>query len=420
MAEHFAAQRDHYPEVLAPVGDFERLTYAVNYGADAVYLGGTAFGMRASSANFDFDTMKKAVEYAHARDVKVYLTCNTLPLNSEVEQLSDYLKSARDAGVDAVIVADVGVLMEAKRVIPEVDIHISTQTGIVNYLTANELYKMGAKRVVLARELPLEDIRRIRDKTPPELEIEAFVHGAMCMSFSGRCLLSNYMIGRDANRGECAQPCRWGYHLVEEKRPGQYFPIYEDEKGSYILNAKDMCMIEHLDKVIDAGVTSLKIEGRAKSFYYVAVITNAYRQAVDLYRKDPQHFVLPSWLEEETRKVSHRQYSTGFYFGRPEQGQYYENAGYVRQWDVVAVVDKTEGDTLYCTQRNKFSLGETVEIICPHSTVEDHPLSYTVTSITDEQGNPRESANNAMMKLTMPAKGLVLEAGSIIRRAAEQ
>ena len=281
MAEHFAAQRDHYPEVLAPVGDFERLTYAVNYGADAVYLGGTAFGMRASSANFDFDTMKKAVEYAHARDVKVYLTCNTLPLNSEVEQLSDYLKSARDAGVDAVIVADIGVLMEAKRVIPEVDIHISTQTGIVNYL-----YKMGAKRVVLARELPLEDIRRIRDKTPPELEIEAFVHGAMCMSFSGRCLLSNYMIGRDANRGECAQPCRWGYHLVEEKRPGQYFPIYEDEKGSYILNAKDMCMIEHLDKVIDAGVTSLKIEGRAKSFYYVAVITNAYRQAVDLYRKD--------------------------------------------------------------------------------------------------------------------------------------
>ena len=420
MAEHFAAQRDHYPEVLAPVGDFERLTYAVNYGADAVYLGGTAFGMRASSANFDFDTMKKAVEYAHARDVKVYLTCNTLPLNSEVEQLSDYLKSARDAGVDAVIVADIGVLMEAKRVIPEVDIHISTQTGIVNYLTANELYKMGAKRVVLARELPLEDIRRIRDKTPPELEIEAFVHGAMCMSFSGRCLLSNYMIGRDANRGQCAQPCRWKYYLSEETRPGQLYEIGENENGSYILNAKDMCMIEHLDKVIDAGVTSLKIEGRAKSFYYVAVITNAYRQAVDLYRKDPQHFVLPSWLEEETRKVSHRQYSTGFYFGRPEQGQYYENAGYVRQWDVVAVVDKTEGDILYCTQRNKFSLGETVEIICPHSTVEDRPLSYTVTSITDEQGNPRESANNAMMKLTMPAKGLVLEAGSIIRRAAEQ
>lgn len=409
----------HYPEVLAPVGDYERLTYAVNYGADAVYLGGTAFGMRAASAKFDFDTMKKAVEYAHARDVKVYLTCNTLPLNSEVDQLADYLRNAQTAGVDAVIVADIGVLMEAKRVIPDMDIHISTQTGIVNYLTANELYNLGAKRVVLARELPLEEIKRIRDKTPPELEIETFVHGAMCMSFSGRCLLSNYMVGRDANRGECAQPCRWGYYLMEEKRPGQYFPIFEDEKGSYILNAKDMCMIEYIDKVIDAGVTSLKIEGRAKSFYYVAVVTNAYRQAVDLYKKDPKNFKLPSWIEEETRKVSHRQYSTGFYFGRPEEGQYYENGGYVRQWDVVAVVDKTEGDVLYCTQRNKFSVGEEVEIIRPFATLEDRPVTYQVTEITDELGNKRESANNAMMKFTMPAKGLNLPQGSIIRRAAE-
>ena len=408
-----------YPEVLAPVGDYERLTYAVNYGADAVYLGGTAFGMRAASAKFDFDTMKKAVEYAHARDVKVYLTCNTLPLNSEVDQLADYLRNAQTAGVDAVIVADIGVLMEAKRVIPDMDIHISTQTGIVNYLTANELYKLGAKRVVLARELPLEEIKRIRDKTPPELEIETFVHGAMCMSFSGRCLLSNYRVGRDANRGECAQPCRWGYYLMEEKRPGQYFPIFEDEKGSYILNAKDMCMIEYIDKVIDAGVTSLKIEGRAKSFYYVAVVTNAYRQAVDLYKKDPKNFKLPSWIEEETRKVSHRQYSTGFYFGRPEEGQYYENGGYVRQWDVVAVVDKTEGDVLYCTQRNKFSVGEEVEIIRPFATLEDRPVTYQVTEITDELGNKRESANNAMMKFTMPAKGLNLPQGSIIRRAAE-
>ncbi len=420
MADNNAVwTKAHYPEVLAPVGDFERLTFAVNYGADAVYLGGTAFGMRAASANFDFDTMKKAVEYAHVRDVKVYLTCNTLPLNSEVEQLPDYLRAAQAAGVDAVIVADIGVLMEAKRVIPEVDVHISTQTGIVNYLTATELYKMGAKRVVLARELPLEEIKRIRDKTPPELEIETFVHGAMCMSFSGRCLLSNYMIGRDANRGECAQPCRWGYYLMEEKRPGQYFPIYEDEKGSYILNAKDLCMIEYIDKVIEAGVTSLKIEGRAKSFYYVAVVTNAYRQAVDLYKKDPAHFQLPAWIEEETRKVSHRQYSTGFYFGRPEQGQYYENGGYVRQWDVVAVVDKTENDILYCTQRNKFSLGETVEILCPGGTPEQQPISYTVTAITDAEGNARQTANNAMMKLTMPAKGLRLPAGAIIRRAAE-
>ena len=408
------------PELLAPAGDLERLRYAVNYGADAVYCGLPEFGMRSAPANFTPEQLAEGVIYAHARGRKVYLTMNTLPTNEEADRLPEAIKAAAAAGVDAFIVADLGVLEACKQFAPEIDVHMSTQTGITNWAAARAAYNMGAKRVVLAREMSLQDIATLRDKTPPELEIEAFVHGAMCMSISGRCLLSNYMAGRDANRGQCAQPCRWKYYLSEETRPGQLYEIGENENGSYILNAKDMCMIEHLDKVIDAGVTSLKIEGRAKSFYYVAVITNAYRQAVDLYRKDPQHFVLPSWLEEETRKVSHRQYSTGFYFGRPEQGQYYENAGYVRQWDVVAVVDKTEGDILYCTQRNKFSLGETVEIICPHSTVEDRPLSYTVTSITDEQGNPRESANNAMMKLTMPAKGLVLEAGSIIRRAAEQ
>ena len=408
------------PELLAPAGDAERLRYAINYGADAVYCGLPEFGMRSAPANFTPEQLTESVIYAHARGRKVYLTMNTLPTNEEADRLPEAIKEAAKAGVDAFIVADLGVLDACKTFAPDIDVHLSTQTGITNWAAARAAYKMGAKRVVLAREMTLQDIAILRDKTPPELEIEAFVHGAMCMSVSGRCLLSNYMAGRDANRGQCAQPCRWKYYLSEETRPGQLYEIGENENGSYILNAKDMCMIEHLDKVIDAGVTSLKIEGRAKSFYYVAVITNAYRQAVDLYRKDPQHFVLPSWLEEETRKVSHRQYSTGFYFGRPEQGQYYENAGYVRQWDVVAVVDKTEGDTLYCTQRNKFSLGETVEIICPHSTVEDRPLSYTVTSITDEQGNPRESANNAMMKLTMPAKGLVLEAGSIIRRAAEQ
>ena len=231
-------------EVLAPVGDMERLKYAIDYGADAVYLGGTAFGMRAVSANFDYDTLKLAVAQAHQRGVKVYLTCNTLPTNTEVEYLEQYLKDMEETGIDAIIVADIGVLMTAKRVVPDLEVHISTQTGIVNYVTATELYKMGAKRVVLARELDLENIKRIRDKVPSECDIEAFVHGAMCMSFSGRCLISNYMLGRDANRGECAQPCRWSYHLVEEKRPGQYFPIMEDERGSYILNAKDMCMIE--------------------------------------------------------------------------------------------------------------------------------------------------------------------------------
>lgn len=399
------------PEILAPVGDFERLGYAIHFGADAVYLGGTAFGMRAASANFDFDTLKKSCQMAHEKGVKVYLTCNTLPTNKEIPLLAQYLRDARDCGIDALIVADIGVLMEAKRVVPEVEVHISTQTGVVNYLTARELFYMGAKRVVLARELSFEDICTIRENTPPELEIETFVHGAMCMSFSGRCLLSNYILGRDANRGECAQPCRWGYHLMEEKRPGQYFPIYEDEKGTYILNAKDLCMIEHIDKLAQCGITSLKIEGRAKSFYYVAVVTNAYRQALDLYWKDPEHYQLPAWLEEETRKVSHRQYSTGFYFGRPENGQYYENGGYVRQWDVVAVVDGWKDGQLYCTQRNKFVKGDVLEVLSPG----EKPYPLTVEAIFDEAGCPQEAASHAMMKLSMPWEKAI-PAGSILRR----
>ena len=393
MAEHFAAQRDHYPEVLAPVGDFERLTYAVNYGADAVYLGGTAFGMRASSANFDFDTMKKAVEYAHARDVKVYLTCNTLPLNSEVEQLSDYLKSARDAGVDAVIVADIGVLMEAKRVIPEVDIHISTQTGIVNYLTANELYKMGAKRVVLARELPLEDIRRIRDKTPPELEIEAFVHGAMCMSFSGRCLLSNYMTGRDASRGACAQPCRYQYALMEEKRPGEYFPVFEDEKGTYIMNSRDMCMIDHLDDLVAAGVDCLKIEGRAKSAYYAAIVTGAYRHCLDAAAAGEP--LDPVW-RDEVEHISHRHYATGFFYGQP--GQYYENARYLRDWQICAVVtDCTPDGVATMSLRNKFAAGDTVEIVGPDT----KPFTITVPPMRGPEGEVLLEPKTPQMTFTM-------------------
>lgn len=407
------------PELLAPAGSLETLKYAVLYGADAVYCALPQFGMRAAPPNLTDAELQEACIFAHARGRRVYLTLNTLPTNEELAALPEAIEKAAAAGIDAFIIADLGVLRLAQKYAPGVEIHFSTQAGIANYAAATAAYELGVKRVVLARELSLPEIATIRDNTPPELEIEAFVHGAMCMSVSGRCLLSSYMTGRSGNRGECAQPCRWGYYLMEEKRPGQYFPIYEDEKGSYILNAKDLCMIEYIDKVIEAGVTSLKIEGRAKSFYYVAVVTNAYRQAVDLYKKDPAHFQLPAWIEEETRKVSHRQYSTGFYFGRPEQGQYYENGGYVRQWDVVAVVDKTENDILYCTQRNKFSLGETVEILCPGGTPEQQPISYTVTAITDAEGNARQTANNAMMKLTMPAKGLRLPAGAIIRRAAE-
>ena len=394
MADNNAVwTKAHYPEVLAPVGDFERLTFAVNYGADAVYLGGTAFGMRAASANFDFDTMKKAVEYAHARDVKVYLTCNTLPLNSEVEQLPDYLRAAQAAGVDAVIVADIGVLMEAKRVIPEVDVHISTQTGIVNYLTATELYKMGAKRVVLARELPLEEIKRIRDKTPPELEIETFVHGAMCMSFSGRCLLSNYMIGRDANRGECAQPCRWGYYLMEEKRPGQYFPIYEENGETYILNSRDMCMIDHVGELMEAGLNSLKLEGRAKSAYYAAIVTGAYRHAIDAAMAGEP--LDPVW-RDEVEHISHRHYSTGFYYGQP--GQFTEDSRYIRDWQIVAKVLSCDGEgNALLTLNNKFSTGDTLELVGP----DVRPVSFQVGELRDEEGNVLEQVRKPQMRFTL-------------------
>jgi len=402
------------PELLSPVGDAERLDYALRYGADAVYLGSTAFGMRAASAKFDFESLKAACDKAHRQGARVYLTCNTLPTNEEVAQLPDFLTGAAACGIDALIVADIGVLMAAKRLLPDMEIHISTQTGVVNYLTARELYQLGAKRVVLARELSFDDIRRIRDNTPPELDIECFVHGAMCMSFSGRCLLSNYLLGRDANRGQCAQPCRWRYHLVEEKRPGQFFPIEERPEGSYILNAKDLCMIQYMDELCKAGISSFKIEGRAKSFYYVAVVTNAYRQALDLYWQDPEHFQLPAWLEEETRKVSHRQYSTGFYFGRPEQGQFYENGGYVRAWDVVAVVESAEEGLLRCRQRNKFSVGDTLELLIPGQ----KPCSLTVEQILDEEGQSVPSANHAMMACSLPSS-ISCPPGSILRKQAE-
>jgi len=400
------------PEVLAPVGDKERLISAVTFGADAVYLGGKMFGMRAAPQNFNHEELKQAVEYAHSNNVKVYLTCNTLPTNDEIGELPEFLRYCSKIGVDAIIVADIGILMLAKRIIPEMEIHISTQAGIVNYLTANELYSLGAKRVVLARELSLDEIKTIRSKTPPELDIEAFVHGAMCMSFSGRCLLSNYLVGRDANRGECAQPCRWGYHLVEEKRPNEYYPIYEDEKGSYILNAKDLSMIEHIDKLIDAGITSFKIEGRAKSAYYVAVITNAYRNAVDLYLRNPESYKLPEWILEETKKVSHRQYSTGFYFGRPENGQYYENGGYVRSWDVVAVVDGYEDGHIVCIEKNKFSVGETAEVLEPKSP----PVVIKIENIINSANESVQSACHPMEVLRIPSSQAFAK-GSIIRIA---
>lgn len=401
------------PEVLAPAGDYERLVAAIKYGADAVYLGGEQFGMRANAGNFNEEELRQGVAYAHAHGVKVYLTCNTLPTNEEVAHIEEFLRYAAEVGVDALIVADVGILMLAKRIIPDMDIHVSTQTGIVNYLTANELYRLGAARVVLARELSLEAIRTIRENTPPDLEIECFVHGAMCMSFSGRCLLSNYLTGRDANRGECSQPCRWGYYLMEEKRPGQYFPIFEDERGSYILNAKDMSMIEHIDALVDAGITSLKIEGRAKSAYYVSVIANAYRHAVDQYVADPEHYRLEQWVIDETKKVSHREYSTGFYFGRPDQC--YQSGGYVRECDIVAVVDHCADGWLYGTQRNRFLLGDTVEILEPGC----KPYTLTITQLRNGEGEQIDKAPHAMMAFSFPCEQTFTK-GTIIRKDKEQ
>ena len=399
------------PEVLAPAGDFERLVAAVQYGADAVYLGGKDFGMRASPMNFTEEELVRAVDFCHRQGVKVYVTCNILPREEDLAGLPTYLHFLCDAGVDALIVADIGVMMLCRREIPQMELHISTQTGVVNHLTAAELYRMGAKRVVLARELSLEEIRRIRQNTPPELEIEAFVHGAMCMSFSGRCVLSNYLAGRDANRGECAQPCRWNYYLMEEKRPGEFFPIFEEEDGTYILNAKDLCMIEYLDQLADAGVGSFKIEGRAKSFYYVATITNAYRCAVELLEKDPAHYRLPGWLLEETKKVSHRQYSTGFYFGQPDNGQYYESGGYIRNYDVAAVVEGWEEGMLLCTQRNRFFSGETLEVLLPGKS----PELFPVPAIFDTDGQSLEAARHPMQQLRIPCTGPIAK-GTILRR----
>ena len=379
-------------ELLAPAGDFERLEMALHYGADAVYLAGTQFGMRASAGNFTFPELSKATKLAHANGTAVHMTCNTLPREDELAQLPEFLEQAQDAGVDAFIIADLGVMAAAKKYAPKVSRHVSTQLGVINSATANVLFDMGADRVVLARETPMEDIRKIRANTPKELEIEAFVHGAMCVSFSGRCLLSNYLTGRDANRGACAQPCRWKYHLVEEKRPGEYFEISED-KGTHIMNSRDMCMIEHIPELIDAGVTSFKIEGRMKSAYYAAAVTNAYRHAIDYALRGEE---LPQVWIDELNKVSHRPYCTGFYYGDP--GQHFAEASYFSDAHVCAVVENCADDGFAeLTQRNRFCVGDMVELL----TNEGEPISFAVTELWDENGEAITATPHAMMKFKM-------------------
>ena len=350
------------PEVLSPAGNLKTLKIAIDYGADAVYFAGREFGMRAAANNFTIEEIKEGVDYAHAHGAKAYLTLNTLPRNSEVDRLPEFITAVAAQGIDAFIVTDIGVIGMCKKYAPNVSVHISVQTGIVNYMSARAYHDMGADRIVVARELSLSEIAEIRAKTPKELEIEAFAHGAICMAVSGRCLLSNYLTGRDSNRGECAQPCRWNYHLVEEKRPGEYMRIVEDNDGSYILNAKDMCMIEHIPEMYKAGVSCLKLEGRAKTEYYVAAVTNAYARATREFQKVGMDYKISPELLEEVMKISHREYSTGFYFDKP--GQVYDSGGYIREYELIGIVESHEDGLTTIAQRNKFYPG-TVDVIDP-------------------------------------------------------
>ena len=402
--------REKKIELLAPAGDMERLEMAMAYGADAVYLAGTAFGMRSFAGNFTPEELKRAVDLCHKKGVRVHVTCNTMPRNDEVARLPEWLTYLDQVGVDAVILADVGVMALAGKYAPHVQRHISTQASIVNYETARAWHDLGADRVILARELSLDEIREIRAKTPPELELEAFAHGAMCVSYSGRCLLSNYMTGRDSNRGACAQPCRYQYALMEEKRPGEYFPVYEDEKGTYIMNSRDMCTIDHVAQLMDAGLDSLKLEGRAKSAYYAAIVTGAYRHAIDAALAGQP--LDPVW-RDEVEHISHRHYSTGFYFGQP--GQFTEDSRYIRDWQIVAKVRSCTPDgRAVLTLNNKFSVGDQLELVGPGL----RPCPVTVKALWDEDGERLDQVRKPQMvfQLHLPCQAPPL---SLLRRRAD-
>ncbi len=381
-------------ELLSPAGDMERLQMAVAYGADAVYLAGGQFGMRAFAGNFSREELSQAVELCHSHGVKVHVTCNTMPRNEELDALPEYLEYLQALGVDALIIGDAGVLALAKRHAPKLPLHISTQIGVTNYAAAQFWYDQGASRVILARELTLEEVSTLCAKRPKGLEVEAFVHGAMCVSFSGRCVISNYMTGRDASRGACAQPCRYKYALMEEQRPGEFFPVEEDDQGTYLFNSKDMCMIDHIPQLLSTGLSSLKIEGRAKSAYYAAVATGAYRHAIDAALAGEA--LDPIW-RQELDKISHRPYSEGFWFGHPEQ--YTGDARYIRDWQVSAIVTSCSPDgRALCSLRNKFGQGETLELIGPGI----KPISFTVADLTDENGLSLDEARIPQMAFHLP------------------
>lgn len=404
------------PELLSPAGDFTALRYALRYGADAVYLGAREFGMRTSSANFTDEEMAQATQLAHSMGKRVYLTMNTLPTNSEAARIPDMARRAAQAGIDAFIIADLGVLAMVKHALPDAEIHISTQMGVTNYAAASALYDMGASRVVLARELSLTDIRTIRDNTPQDLELEVFVHGAMCMSVSGRCMLSYYMAGRDANRGNCAQSCRWRYTLHEETRDGQSFEIGEGEGGTYILNANDLCAAPFIDLVLAAGATSLKIEGRSKTFYYVASTTAAYRKALDAAigaAARNEEFLCPSFTLDELTRTSHRPYSTGFFINKEGATQSTKQSGYIREWQLIGEVERVENGVLHCSQRGKFVLGEPLEVLTPAG----QAYAFTPQWIHNKDNEPVESTAQSRMLFSLQApEGVDIPPMSILRK----
>lgn len=385
-------------ELLAPAGDLEKLMIAVDYGADAVYFGGDSFSLRAGADNFTLEDMAKGIDYAHNHKVRCYLAVNIFPHNEDIEPLTAYLTKVKTLGLDGLIVSDPGVISLTKEIMPDMELHLSTQANMTNYKTAEFWYQLGIRRLVLARELSLGEIADIKARMPVEIELEAFGHGAMCMSYSGRCLLSNFMVGRDANRGNCAHPCRYKYALVEEKRPGEYLPIEEDSRGTYILNANDLCMIEYIPKMVEAGISSLKIEGRMKSIFYVAIVVGAYRKAIDAYYNDPIHYDFRKEWMTELQKASHRNFTTGFYFGQPsEEGQNFETSNYARDYTFTGIVktyDETSGIALV-EQRNKMSVGETIEVFGPCR----EPFEQVLTKMTDEEGTLLETAPHPQQML---------------------
>lgn len=405
-------------ELLAPAGDMNKLKTAVEYGADAVYLGGESFGLRKASKNFSMEDIKWATDYLHERGKKIHVTLNIIPHNDDMEGVEDYIKELYEIGVDALIVADPGMFMKVKGVAPDFPIHISTQGSVTNVETVKFWQKLGAERVVMARELSLKEVADIIKEVGDKIEVETFAHGAMCMSYSGRCLLSNYMTGRDANMGDCAQPCRYKYHLVEEKRPGEYFPIEEHDEGTFIMNSKDLCMIEHIDEMIEAGIASLKIEGRVKSEYYLATVIRSYRMAIDAYYADPENYKYDPSLLEEIKKVSHRDFTTGFFYGQAnEDSQVYEDNSYIRGYDFVGIVLDYDEETKIATieQRNRVFVGEEIEIFGPGI----KHFDYKIEKMLDDKDREIDVANKAKqifkIKIEEPIKK-----GFILRRENEE